>query len=722
MNAAKISDSKPGRGLTVRVLLLVLLPMLAVAAMQLVYIGLEGRAAARAATQLEGLQARQSTLREAMDGIDAAQDALRTAVGRFTEAHAAGLAMRSLDPEATRGLIAEARQRVSTLRQATEALGAEAAAAGVSPAGFEHADTATHGSAEARAAGFLAIALRLAPVAEAQLALLAASNERTLATARQVGLEASARNFMFEERAAAAALSATLDRLHMAVTQGSSALSAMTRASLSAETARIARERQVLQMWLLLLGGVALLGAAGAALMTANRVITRPLTGIAALMEKVAGGNLAVEVQGTERRDEIGMLARALEAFRTQGIRMREVETAAATERAMKERRQAHTETYTDEFAQTIGGALGALTTRGADMAGAAERVTRAASQTRAETSDVATDAMESARNLSAVAAAAEEMAASVDEITRQVSQAAAAVSATVAHAKQTDTMVSSLISSASEIGQVVALIDEIAAQTNLLALNATIEAARAGEAGKGFAVVASEVKQLAAQTARATADVGTRIETVRRAAQDAGEAIGGIARTVARVEEAAVAVQASVNQQGEATREIVANVQRVSEATSAVTRRMEALGGVADGAAREADVVLAAAQAVLGESEGLRKEVQGFLGRLRSAGERRSFERHACDLPCTAQSTAGGEEVPVRLTDISQLGVRVVGLPAQPVGASIELRLSGESHPLRARVAWVQGTTLGAVLQSDTRSEQIVGRMIAKLGHRAAA
>ncbi|WP_227586235.1 methyl-accepting chemotaxis protein, partial [Klebsiella aerogenes] len=68
-----------------------------------------------------------------------------------------------------------------------------------------------------------------------------------------------------------------------------------------------------------------------------------------------------------------------------------------------------------------------------------------------------------------------------------------------------TENDIRALSDAAEKIGQVIELINTIAGQTNLLALNATIEAARAGEAGKGFAVVASEVKQLAAQTARAT-------------------------------------------------------------------------------------------------------------------------------------------------------------------------------------------------------------------------
>ena len=65
------------------------------------------------------------------------------------------------------------------------------------------------------------------------------------------------------------------------------------------------------------------------------------------------------------------------------------------------------------------------------------------------------------------------------------------------------------------KVGRVAQEIDAIAKQTNLLALNATIEAARAGSAGKGFAVVAGEVKNLSAQTARATKEVSEVVRTL---------------------------------------------------------------------------------------------------------------------------------------------------------------------------------------------------------------
>ena len=135
----------------------------------------------------------------------------------------------------------------------------------------------------------------------------------------------------------------------------------------------------------------------------------------------------------------------------------------------------------------------------------------------------VASASEEASTNVQSVASATEEMTSSVNEISRQVQESSRIAGEAVKQAQKTDARINELSQAAGRIGDVVKLITAIAEQTNLLALNATIEAARAGEAGRGFAVVASEVKALAAQTAKATEEIGTQIAGMQAATAEFG-------------------------------------------------------------------------------------------------------------------------------------------------------------------------------------------------------
>ncbi|MFD2232278.1 methyl-accepting chemotaxis protein [Phaeospirillum tilakii] len=125
---------------------------------------------------------------------------------------------------------------------------------------------------------------------------------------------------------------------------------------------------------------------------------------------------------------------------------------------------------------------------------------------------------------------------------------------------------VDALARASAAIGDILASIEEIASQTNLLALNATIEAARAGEAGKGFAVVAGEVKSLANQTARATIDIGGRIQKLR-------DEMEGIIATMKSGSEAIMQGRGSMEAMGQRMEEIGQLVDDTNQRMGTVSR-----------------------------------------------------------------------------------------------------------------------------------------------------
>ena len=221
------------------------------------------------------------------------------------------------------------------------------------------------------------------------------------------------------------------------------------------------------------------------------------------------------------------------------------------------------------------------------------------AEETQQQANGVSASAGQVSDNIQSVAAATEEMVASVREISRNASHAAEIATSAVEMARSTNTTVQKLGVSSQEIGNVIKVITSIAQQTNLLALNATIEAARAGEAGKGFAVVANEVNELAKKTARATEEIGQKIEAIQSDTGSAVEAITEIGQIIDRINDIQTSIAGAVEEQSATTDEIGRTVQEAAQASTeiagSVVQVAEAAGSttvaVADGQEKVAEL-----------------------------------------------------------------------------------------------------------------------------------
>ncbi|MGE5547265.1 MAG: methyl-accepting chemotaxis protein [Solirubrobacterales bacterium] len=344
------------------------------------------------------------------------------------------------------------------------------------------------------------------------------------------------------------------------------------------------------------------------------RLISRPVTALTAVMDRLAGGDVGVEIPLRERRDEIGGMARAVQVFKANAVERRRVEEREREAIAQREARAHAIEELTRDFDTHAGTALGAVAGAAAEMTVTAQGMSANAEQTSRQAATVATATDQASANVETVAAAAEELSSCISEIGRQVDSSARAAQMAADEAQSTNEMVRGLAHAAARIGDVVSLISDIASQTNLLALNATIEAARAGEAGKGFAVVAGEVKNLATQTARATDEITQQVASVQQATGSTVGAIEGIVARIAVINEIASAIASAVEQQRAATQQIARNVQEAAAGTQEVT---VAIGGVTQAAAETGSAacqVLHSANALSQRSDEIRDLVQGFL------------------------------------------------------------------------------------------------------------
>ncbi len=243
-----------------------------------------------------------------------------------------------------------------------------------------------------------------------------------------------------------------------------------------------------------------------------------------------------------------------------------------------------------------------------------AQKLSKCAEETSHKASTVAAAAEEASANVQTVAAAAEEMSASINEISSQITNANRISTEAVKKAEGTNAIVQQLSQATQNIGDVVNLINDIAEQTNLLALNATIEAARAGEAGKGFSVVASEVKNLAAQTSKATEEIAEQIMSMQDTAKQAVSAISEIRDTVKSIGETSAAISSAIEEQVATTKEIARNVQEASAGTSEVSSNISSVQQAAGETGSASTQLLSLSGTLSENSNKMNDEIKKFM------------------------------------------------------------------------------------------------------------
>jgi len=360
------------------------------------------------------------------------------------------------------------------------------------------------------------------------------------------------------------------------------------------------------------LGGVAVFGAVA---------IGRPIRRIGEVLLELARGNSTVQVPYADRTDEVGSNARAAQAFKEKLILIEQLKVAEneAAQRSAEQRR-ADVNDLAVKFETTVAGVVRSVSSSSVELEAAAQALSVMADATRDLSGKVSSASTEAAESVGSVSLATEQLNASIGEISRQVQESSLIARQAVTQAEKTDSRIAELTSAANRITDVVKVITTIAEQTNLLALNATIEAARAGASGKGFAVVAQEVKALAAQTSKATGEIGMQIAAVQAATQDSVGSIKEIGGTIARIAQIATEIAAAVELQAASTREIADNVQAATRSAAHVAANIAKVNDSAGGISTASGQILTSAQSLSREGAHLSVEMERLLTAVRVA------------------------------------------------------------------------------------------------------
>lgn len=312
-----------------------------------------------------------------------------------------------------------------------------------------------------------------------------------------------------------------------------------------------------------------------------NRTIAKPLNGVIKVASLIAEGNMNVEVNANERKDEVGVLLqtfnRMANVLKNMAATAQQIASGDLTGTITP---QSGNDLLGNSFLQMLNNlrsimkdlleGINLLASSSNEILAAATQVASGASETStaiSETTTTVEEVRQAAQLSSLKASHVSENARQVAQITQTGQQAVDITIKSMHHIQeQMDSVANTIVrlsEQSQQIGGIIASVNDVADQSSILAVNASIEAAKAGEQGKGFTVVAEEIRRLSLQSKQATSQVRTILNDIQKATSAA----------VMATEQTSKAVESGVKQSNEAGESIRKLAESSIKAVEAATQ-----------------------------------------------------------------------------------------------------------------------------------------------------
>ena len=311
---------------------------------------------------------------------------------------------------------------------------------------------------------------------------------------------------------------------------------------------------------------------------------------MAAAAQRIAQGDLSVDVHPRSERDAFGNAFAAMTAY----LRSTADIAAAIAEGDLSVKVQPRSEA--DAFAIALREMVANLSRVIGEVRGGADSITEAAAQLTSASQSLSEAAQNEAATVAEAAVGLETLNQSVAETAGHAREVEKMAASGARDAARTGEAMEATVAAMEAITGRLQVIESIASQTNLLALNAAIEAARSGEAGAGFAVVADEVRKLAQKSQHASEEIGAQATASRDTVRKAGASLAALVASIHATAERFAKVSAASDEQAASLKEASAALGEVDDITHRNAASAQQLAAMAQEMTAQAETLRSAA------------------------------------------------------------------------------------------------------------------------------